>query len=516
MTMSSKSANAHNRIVTHVIDPPRTWYGADFNKDNLPYSRATTHALSLTHPPTTPNPTPESNFWKRYINIYIPRPLDTLIPHTPPINNFPTELLCKILCDAAFTPSSYIDPQDVIGRTGDERLDLNPLLLGQVCTRWRNIVRSMPQLWSTIRVSNPGYSQVCLAELYLVRSGTAVPLTLSLQQLEASTLPDFDRLYSCNASAEAILSLFVEQIHRWRGINFRIFSEVADVLLTCGKLTPGAANILEVAHVQLVGWEDELQSELEGWREEWETCVWECIGSSSTLKDISWATMRPDPLTPTTIWSKITNLELVCDYAEPFYEILSHLQELEVLRFVFPYEDLPTSPPSPTVLPKLHTLELETRDIFNVLQSITAPSLKKIHVILKEMEIADAVQFDEFLSRSQCEITHFSLTNNPRVRVGMQEDVILKYLGIDALKRVQVIRIRACVCNATISYFMEGRFPSLTKLLLSHCDTTDGVVGDMALKLLEGEAQTDILPIGSMSVGFMGEGNKKDSGNIGP
>ncbi|KAJ7766475.1 hypothetical protein DFH07DRAFT_342671 [Mycena maculata] len=55
-----------------------------------------------------------------------------------------------------------------------------PLLLGQVCGRWREIALSTPQLWNTIHLHDPYSSGICsLLEVWLARA-LACGLTIAL------------------------------------------------------------------------------------------------------------------------------------------------------------------------------------------------------------------------------------------------------------------------------------------------------------------------------------------------
>ncbi|KAF8659471.1 hypothetical protein AX16_001838 [Volvariella volvacea WC 439] len=508
--MSSERVSTRNRVLGRVTAPPRTWYGAEFYQEDLPYSRAPTHA-------TPTDITLEHGFWKKHIENYPSNPptiLNTITPllRTTYIDKLPTELLCEILRYAVWTPSSYIDSHGVIEveKENPQNMNLNPLLLGQVCIRWRNIARSMPQLWSTIQLFNPGPSQAHLTELYLTRSGANAPLTLSLRQGKTVILTGPAQLRESNETATAILSLFVKQIHRWRGVEFMLYSGAAQFLSIDNGIAPGAARSLEVAHIQSVGWLQEVDDGLRKWRTKWEKCVWECIGNSPVLKSLTWSTTRSNPLMPTTQWGRMTHLGLAFKCPKQFFRVLPHLQEMQVLRYCCPSAISHTSPPPPIVLAKLEILELKVHNLSHVLQHITAPALKEVCIVAKTITTTDAAHFHEFLSRSQCSITHITLTAQAHFQTASNENAILQYLNTEALKGVQVIVINACIGDATVSLFHAGSFLSLRQLFLPHCRTTDGLVGVTAGIRMRMEGGTGIIPIKTMRVGFVGMGNHKD------
>ncbi|KAF8659463.1 hypothetical protein AX16_001830 [Volvariella volvacea WC 439] len=512
MITPHKSTHTPNFVVSRVDHPPRTWYGVDFHQDELPYSSTTTYATPV-------DLTLEHNFWKKHIKNYSPSSPTTpnnseLSTHATHINNFPTELLCKILGFASQAPSPCVDPQDSINTLLDDedrhKIDLNPLLLGQVCVLWRNIVRSMPQLWSTIRLFNPNPSQAHLAELYLMRSGTTTPLTLSLQQGESLIDDEFPPLVACNSATKAVLSLFVKQIHRWRGIDFRLLSETAQFFSLENGITPGATGILEVAHVKLVDWEDEHDNG-------WEECMWECVRSSPVLKDLCWDARRHNIPAPPMLWNQITHLELICGHLEQLFGILPHLRDIEALRFYCSSDGFYTPPPgpSPIVLARLHTLDLEVDNLPDVLQRIVVPSLKRVHIRSEEMASLNAVHFHEFLARSQCRIEDFTLSAHWFRQTALSDDIIVKFLDMketDALKDVRVMRIIACVGDATVSLLRAGRFPSLQTLSLPFCRTSDGAVAGMLYRcfLVGMEEGKGAIPIERAKVGFVGCGHGED------
>ncbi|KAF8641283.1 hypothetical protein AX16_010062 [Volvariella volvacea WC 439] len=487
-------------IISHVECPPRTWYGADFSPDGLFYDPIATHALSLSHPATCANPTTEQAFWMRCIPRILPNPSRPTYP-TARINTIPTELLCDIIRFAAWTPPSSVDPLDdtVLHKGNEQKIDLNPLFLGQVCTHWRNIVRSMPTLWSMIRLHNPTLPQVHLAELYLIRSGSETPLTLSLQQERYLGFNGGPSLASCNMAARMALRLFIPQIHRWRGIDFRLYYEVADSLSQCERFKPEAANILEVAHVEVVEWFG-MGIYFENWQQDWEEGVWKWLGSSPALKDVSWSITSPRA--PATRWSKVTHLELACEQPGPFFEILPQLQEVQLLRLCIPSWDVIAPPPQASVLPKLHTLELNVSCMPQALCGFTAPALKNVHVISENVFQMDKTSLKNFFLQSGCTITRFDLSTGLHIPARQQENAILEFLREETLRKVEAMRIRAWVGDAVVSYFGEGRFVSLRKLVLTHCDTSDGVVEEMVQARLRLEEEMCVAPLETLRVGL--------------
>ncbi|KAF8211064.1 hypothetical protein K438DRAFT_1449849, partial [Mycena galopus ATCC 62051] len=54
-----------------------------------------------------------------------------------------------------------------------------PLLLAQVCSKWRAIAFSVPELWNCVRPRHLSANTIQLLELWLHRAGT-LPISISL------------------------------------------------------------------------------------------------------------------------------------------------------------------------------------------------------------------------------------------------------------------------------------------------------------------------------------------------
>ncbi|KAF8151045.1 hypothetical protein B0H34DRAFT_161314 [Crassisporium funariophilum] len=99
-----------------------------------------------------------------------------------------------------------------------------PLLISSVCSHWRHVALSSPNLWSSIFVSKFWRTDIRLINLWLQRS-KARPLTLGLDQRKGRDTSPLDFHYT-----EDVLSLFATQIHRWRRISFGIKGWAVQVL----------------------------------------------------------------------------------------------------------------------------------------------------------------------------------------------------------------------------------------------------------------------------------------------
>ncbi|KAF5378782.1 hypothetical protein D9615_006935 [Tricholomella constricta] len=168
-------------------------------------------------------------------------PLETFIPFpslipdfvprhavcTCPVNRIPTEILVEIFfC----TLRNYAGDWGLVGPPrGSRRMpglsfspgsSSDPMILAQVCRRWRGIALSTPMLWSSLRiVCNCGGQYIPLLKTWLKRSGTC-PLTISLIQPYVGYYVDYHNPETV-ALMTAITSVLVTQASRWKVIDFR-------------------------------------------------------------------------------------------------------------------------------------------------------------------------------------------------------------------------------------------------------------------------------------------------------
>ncbi|KAF8646483.1 hypothetical protein AX16_007195, partial [Volvariella volvacea WC 439] len=499
-----------------------TWYGAEFSQDCLPYNSGATQALTLTHPskPYDNLADLEREFWGKYIQDYKAKFLDTsssdfivesacsdhtveCISSAGRINDLPVEILGRILGFAAVPSSSM----NFGGELRDRprlmyKIDLSALFLGQVCSYWRNIVRTMPTLWSTIRIYRPRWPHASLTKLYLLRSGPTAPLTLSLHHSWQPS-SEYHQQYLI---LHTILSAFVAQIHRWRGINLTIPSlGRSSPLLDCSRVKPGAAKILESLHLMPMSQETG-----------WARFLFSRLATSPVLHDISFGELRLLP--GFTFWPRITHLILSYTLPVTFEPVLSHLQELQVLAYRFGYADdtiLPSMrPEAPIVLPKLHTLDFEFGSGPNILAYITTPALKTLRILyVGSAHDPSKIQFREFLDRSQCALMSFTLSA-PDVPARTHERMVVKWITTPGLKSVEVLRIKMGVGNVVVALLAMGLFPSLKELLLPRCETRDGIVGSMVQRKMEGDKSLGLPTIQMVKIGFIRRRNYHDEVTI--
>ncbi|RXW16285.1 hypothetical protein EST38_g9568 [Candolleomyces aberdarensis] len=156
------------------------------------------------------------------------------------IHYMPAEVLTQIFGLAAHTScsSAQTDEDDVLepmpGITSHPNNALTPLILGQVCKRWREIIFSSPELWSTIYITNASTRQYALFDLWM-KNSKATFSTNSLLQDDSSLLfaapgPPMTIVfrdthgYRSRYALAMIHMLRVASVHcrRWKSLSFII------------------------------------------------------------------------------------------------------------------------------------------------------------------------------------------------------------------------------------------------------------------------------------------------------
>ncbi|KAJ7725059.1 hypothetical protein B0H16DRAFT_285238 [Mycena metata] len=126
----------------------------------------------------------------------------------------------------------------------------SPLLLGQICSEWRKIALSTPQLWASLHVPiPPAYRMENISSLVLTwlgRSG-ALALSISVTISQACTA---DRLASPEAVSD-LLDILISFSHRWKRVQFispPSFHYKPELFFTpLAKLYPESVPMLEEA-----------------------------------------------------------------------------------------------------------------------------------------------------------------------------------------------------------------------------------------------------------------------------
>ncbi|TFK60181.1 hypothetical protein BDN72DRAFT_864566 [Pluteus cervinus] len=160
-----------------------------------------------------------------------------------PVSTLPIELLQEIFAfSMTMKPSLRIRSSVPMDERKPPVFQATALILTWVCSQWRHIALSMPELWGTMSIYTPKSYCVQLVKLYLSRSGEDTPLDLHLRQgdsVDNSVYHYPEKVPEHKVTAD-ILKLWVPQAHRWRSISLAMTYTAPVHELP--KITPGALS----------------------------------------------------------------------------------------------------------------------------------------------------------------------------------------------------------------------------------------------------------------------------------
>ncbi|KAF9482958.1 hypothetical protein BDN70DRAFT_990738 [Pholiota conissans] len=137
--------------------------------------------------------------------------------HDPLISNLPNEIVAKIFTHFSEisdnTDGVFINRYFVPVGNRKKRIIATPMLLGAVCTAWRDIAWSTPQLWNFIPINLAENVSLGFVRKWLARSGE-LPLYLDIYILNAH--PGKKPLQ------EKVLELFASYASRWFSLTLSI------------------------------------------------------------------------------------------------------------------------------------------------------------------------------------------------------------------------------------------------------------------------------------------------------
>lgn len=407
--------------------------------------------------------------------------LDTQRDALSPIRRLPVELLSEIfkLC----LPGSYIVP----------KLKSAPLLLVQVCSSWRRLALSIPQLWSSIAVEvtvQRCRPPVPLIELWLQRSVNQ-PLSFSITELEqedAREIPD-------PVTAASVLKSFVPAHHRWTSVKL----EYHDWRWPSGleQLPPDALlDSLETLDLQREYWFKDDTPDLKR------------VLQAPHLHDLTWHSRSPpSDYLQTVNTLQLTHLDLVRPVSKDvFLDVLSGCRAIQSCTFFVQLvgrapddSDDPAVDTSLILLPHLHTFELTVdMALTTLLSRLVFPSLTTLQINrLDEFFLInpanaphfwDQEEVNAFLVRSQCSLRTLDVRD---VEISSAELLdVLKFTS-PTLQQLNITNERAkdnCITDDVVRALTASSSPSNPTFLCPQLDylklwrcvsSTDGLLADM-------------------------------------
>ena len=296
-----------------------------------------------------------------------------------------------------------------------------PLLLGRICSVWRNISLFTPRLWSSMHLVvpthydsakiNPIIQLRCEAlKEWLGRSGT-LPLSISL------TIPNNG--YSADISATPLFESLIQFSHRWNIIDLRVPYGLLEPL---NVLTKDDVPCLEAIKIDdIFNWDG-------GTLPQWHFSI---FGTAPRLHRVSFVHFQGDPHNLPLPWARLTELSIETDQNPSSLnscEALATLKQCPNLQSCT-LDIRPSIPRNITATPELvkllalHTFRLRVYpenldDLTAVFDHLFTPSLigLAVTVFINYDFISSPAQhvpFRSLLTRSSCPLESLTLSQNP-------------------------------------------------------------------------------------------------------
>ncbi|KAG6829833.1 hypothetical protein H0H87_009990 [Tephrocybe sp. NHM501043] len=366
----------------------------------------------------------------------------------------------------------------------------DPMLLAQVCSKWREVALSTPLLWSSIHIlcSDKG-QRVPLLKAWLQRSA-GCPLSIRfVESVVGSAAHDPTFEFPQSPFTEKVMSLLVAEKHRWQAIDFSFSRQISPVL---SNIAVEPFPLLETASItsrQATDCNFGGVAPLEK--------IWQAIHSSPSFRGGKWEMEYLEQNLNNIPWGQITTMNVTMTL-QSLFEILPRCNKLVQLHYTDPFSAYNTAAlPSELralagktsgkniVVPALRDLSLKMdRPPAAILDQLTLPSLSSYNVQLycDNVKRPHASSFVDLLIRSECCLESFTY-DDPEDNA---ETAILEILSSSHMASLAELNIRPRTTDAIISLLkrtdaQQDTLPRLERLSLGPCSTASGVLSGMVL-----------------------------------
>ncbi|TFK67783.1 hypothetical protein BDN72DRAFT_960761 [Pluteus cervinus] len=403
-----------------------------------------------------------------------------VVNHPCPISTIPIELLQEIF---AFSMTKKPYPRIAASMSQDERdpagFQATALILTWVCSQWRQIALSMPELWGTMTIYKPKSYCVDLVKVYLSRAGRSTSLNLYLRQGHVANRHAYgfpDDFPEHKVTLE-ILKLWVPQAHRWKSIFLDM--TYTPPLHELPKIPPGALSRIQDAHLHFSERPQHSKAVVD-----W---LWDNIFQSPALRTAYWRDLKP--ALPPAPFSQLFEFRLFAPTADELFSILPSCQRLKRLKVdIFAGETHPLTRSGPViVLPSLEYFQLDVNEHSTcILDHLSAPILRELIISdSRQTPFSEVHSLEQFLQRSRCVLRTLHLDQ----RVD-DDGYVIQYFSC-AAKYLASLEVLSVDCDMLSERFVSLLvpqivkdkiyipFPSLVDLELSRAVTQDGFISFM-------------------------------------
>ena len=394
------------------------------------------------------------------------------------VAGLPVEIICQIFEKFVEGDPRQNDkylPRHLVSR----RCPSDPIRMGQICSRWRTIALSRPELWSKIYIHNPNPSQIRPVRICLERSGNRL--------LDIGISYDGEDHKFDNRSASRILGSLHSRLEHWRDIKFQLPFQFLRTLLAMLQFDQRPIR-LECASIGFMG---SIGYPYEPKFDPYIHAIWNFFHRSPKLTQVDWRGRGVDNFPRHAPFKQLThvrtNFTLSIDEVLAFLASVPRIQELSIESIRRkPQTELYLDDP-PLFLQHLralsvHSLSIRTGSLYSSLICPALETLKIDHNSLTYQPNQDLSEVIQFLQRSDCQLKALSI-KDPH----LSDDDLERLLPSPALCSLTSLSIRKNVIRdpfvrVLMKQLEDGThvlLPRLERLLLNSCDTTDGLLASL-------------------------------------
>ncbi|KAH9481067.1 hypothetical protein JR316_0005586 [Psilocybe cubensis] len=279
------------------------------------------------------------------------------------------------------------------------------------------------------------------------------PLTLELEQYMT---PDPASLH--------IAQLFVSKASRWKNVTFTLFGYVQEAF---SSMRPGDVGALESYRVRVHSWD---MNRLE--------TFFQVLHSSPVLHTVDWGKSLDASMPEDVSWSRLVEITLhLMDLSQSTMSTLSKCESLKTLRMRRirrSYE--PVS--SPVIFSHLTRLICDRPDNFEIIfNAFTLPMLSELEITdRKALTLGDAKALTDFIDRSGCDVTTFSIDGRSLELFPQLREHLTKVITLNILSNITSANDFRRLMKEPGEIDV---LPSLRNLILHNCYLEDGTLADV-------------------------------------
>ncbi|TFK18335.1 hypothetical protein FA15DRAFT_760658 [Coprinopsis marcescibilis] len=354
----------------------------------------------------------------------------------------------------------------------------NPIILGQVSSRWRSIALTTSTIWSSIYIDNPSLKEIPILASWIERSGTS-QLELSLVKRQVQQDDDY--------TTREILSQLRPLIPRWKRVylSFQLSEPTQRFLL-------GHSHTILPTNLQ------DLRVEVGGVQTPDLQVLYNFVQHAPKLQTFALRFVIGVLRRPRKYFNPIrhlsghclTELQLSSIFADILFPFLSSCQSLQILSLYalegFASEKASHIPISSTLLPELQSITVggPSSAISAVFPHLELPSLKELNLLFQFHNRRHDPYRSTFVGSLE-DLIYRSNATLERLTCCFHEVDLKDLFHSPALLDLKLLALPGAIESETLELLIHTPtlqlFPKLETLILDACTSRDGLLSSVAL-----------------------------------